>query len=243
MRRRPGVSGIQKRQAAKEQFQAFGDQTKESRREQMKQQMNVFKSNLEEFALKHKSDIRKDPVFRAQFQTMCANIGVDPLASNKGYWANLLGFGDFYYQLQVQIIEACLATRSVNGGLMDIETLQQYVQKRRGSAAEPISQNDLVTSIKKQKVLGGGFNLITVGNRTLVRSVPGELNTDKNKILELAEDGGYVSIPWLKQHTGWIDTRIEESLQGLLNEGFAMIDDGASDGIRLYWFPCIRNVS
>lgn len=42
--------------------------------------MEVFKTNLEEFARKHKKDIRKDPKFRAHFQRMCNNIGVDPLA-------------------------------------------------------------------------------------------------------------------------------------------------------------------
>jgi hypothetical protein len=30
---------------------------------------------------------------------MCSNCGVDPLASNKGFWAEILGFGDFYYEL------------------------------------------------------------------------------------------------------------------------------------------------
>ena len=74
-----------------------------------------------------RDDIRKDPVFRAQFHTMCANIGVDPLASNKGVWAQVLGFGDFYYELGVQIVEACLATRSLNGGLMDMQSLMRYV--------------------------------------------------------------------------------------------------------------------
>jgi hypothetical protein len=29
--------------------------------------------------------------------------GVDPLASNKGFWAQLLGVGDFYYELAVQV--------------------------------------------------------------------------------------------------------------------------------------------
>lgn len=43
---------------------------------------------------------------------------MDPLASNKGFWAEILGVGDFYYELAVQIVEICLATRSVNGGLM-----------------------------------------------------------------------------------------------------------------------------
>lgn len=44
-------------------------------------------------ALRHRSDIRKDPVFRTQFHAMCVSIGVDPLASNKGIWNRLLGFG------------------------------------------------------------------------------------------------------------------------------------------------------
>jgi hypothetical protein len=43
----------------------------------------VFRASLEEFARKHKEEIRKDPVFRAQFHKMCANIGVDPLVSSK----------------------------------------------------------------------------------------------------------------------------------------------------------------
>jgi ESCRT-II complex subunit VPS22 len=42
--------------------------------------MDVFKTNLQEFAQKHRKDIRKDATFRAHFQRMCTNIGVDPLA-------------------------------------------------------------------------------------------------------------------------------------------------------------------
>lgn len=46
----------------------------------MSKQLDTFKSNLEEFASKHKQEIRKNPQFRVQFQEMCATIGVDPLA-------------------------------------------------------------------------------------------------------------------------------------------------------------------
>jgi ESCRT-II complex subunit VPS22 len=46
----------------------------------MKEQMEVFKSHLQDFASKYAKDIRKDPAFRQRFQAMCANIGVDPLA-------------------------------------------------------------------------------------------------------------------------------------------------------------------
>lgn len=46
--------------------------------------------------------------------------GVDPLASNKGFWAEVLGVGDFYYELGVKIVDICMATRPVNGGLIDV---------------------------------------------------------------------------------------------------------------------------
>ncbi len=63
---------------------------------------------METFAQKYKKDINRNPEFRKQFQEMCNSIGVDTLASNKGFWAQLLGFGDFYYELAVQIIEICI---------------------------------------------------------------------------------------------------------------------------------------
>ena len=83
-----------------------------------------------------RDDIRQDPTFRAQFHVMCANVGVDPLASNKGMFAQLLGIGDFYYQLGVQIIEACLATRTHNGGMIELSLLRRLVQVRLGSMAQ-----------------------------------------------------------------------------------------------------------
>ena len=52
---------------------------------------------------RRRADITRDPAFRAQFHAMCSAAGVDPLASNKGFWAEMLGFGDFYYELGVQI--------------------------------------------------------------------------------------------------------------------------------------------
>ena len=56
---------------------------------------------------------------------------MDPLASNKGFWAEVLGVGDFYYELAVQIVEICLATRSENGGLMTlrVSTWRQMIQE------------------------------------------------------------------------------------------------------------------
>jgi ESCRT-II complex subunit VPS22 len=239
MRRRPGISGLQHGRQALEQYKQKGEEVRKNNLEAMREQLTVFRSSLEQFAHKYKDEIRKDPVFRAKFHTMCANIGVDPLVSNKGMWAQLLGLGDFYYELGVQVVEACMATRELNGGLLDLVTLHRLVLRRRGSLADPISPDDIIQAVKKLKVLGGGFDLVKIGQQQYIRSVPGELNTDKNKILEVAQGTGYVSEKGLQGSTGWTSTRISIALQALLQEGLALVDDGAPDSQRLYWFPCV----
>jgi len=70
--------------------------------------------------MKYKNKINSDPEFRHYFHNMCEEVGVDPLASSKGFWADLLGVGDFYYELGVQIIQICLLTRSINGGMITV---------------------------------------------------------------------------------------------------------------------------
>lgn len=71
---------------------------------------------------------------------MCTTIGVDPLASGKGFWAQILGVGDFYYELSVQIVEACLVLRDQTGGLADLGLIKKRISKNRGSNAVEISE-------------------------------------------------------------------------------------------------------
>ncbi|KAG2182860.1 hypothetical protein INT44_005841 [Umbelopsis vinacea] len=157
-------------------------------------QLDTFKNNLQEFARKYRKDIRRDPTFRMHFQQMCTKIGVDPLASNKGFWADLLGFGDFYFELSVQITEICIATRPQNGGLIEMEELKRRIKVKRGdrkSSQPAISEDDIVRSIKTLKPLSSGFEILMIGNRRMVRSVPKELDTDQSSLLLLAQ----VSLP------------------------------------------------
>lgn len=182
--------------------------------------MEVFKVNLQEFAQKHRKDIRKDPTFRAHFQRMCANIGVDPLAcefelflflsfllslettnasslfffkANKGFWADLLGVGDFYYELGIQIIEACILSRANDGGLTELSEIMRRVQTMRGGSygknKEPqqISEDDITRAIKTLTPLSGGYEVLQIGERKLVRSVPKELDKDQAALLLLAQ--------------------------------------------------------
>ena len=45
-----------------------------------KDQLSSFKTNLEDFALKHWDDLRYNATFRKDFLNMCKEVGVDPLA-------------------------------------------------------------------------------------------------------------------------------------------------------------------
>ncbi|CAI0379929.1 unnamed protein product [Linum tenue] len=198
---------------SKDQYRLLGENVAKLRTDLMKEQLATFRSQLEDFARKHKNDIRKNPTFRAQFHEMCAKVGVDPLASNKGFWAELLGIGDFYYELGVQIVEICLNTRPHNGGLINLQELCDLLRQRRKGDRGAVTEDDCLRAISKLKVMGSGFEVISVGKKKLVRSVPTELNKDHNAILELAQ------------------------------EGLAMIDDGHRDGKRRYWFPCVSSIS
>lgn len=76
-----------------------------------------------------------------------------------------------------------------------------FLQRRRGSRAEPVSEDDILRSIGKLKSLGSGFQVVKIGSQKLVRSVPGELNTDKSALLAMAQQTGYVSETHIKEVT------------------------------------------
>jgi len=236
MRRGVGIGGLQQAQAQRQQFQKVGDEKAAEQLQQMQKQMGVFRQNLEDFAKKHKNDIKKNPEFRLQFQRMCASVGVDPLASQKGFWAELLGFGDFYYELGVQIVELCLATRSRNGGLLELSQAHSILERKRGARAQPISTDDIERSIQKLKLLSAAFGVVTAGAKRLIQSVPLELNTDNTMVLAIAEKKGSVTLSQLKKEMSWTEDRSLKAMETLLNEGMAWVDDQSSAGEREYWF-------
>uniref|UniRef100_A0A8C6G763 Vacuolar-sorting protein SNF8 n=1 Tax=Mus spicilegus TaxID=10103 RepID=A0A8C6G763_MUSSI len=82
-----GAGAIAKTKLAEAKYKERETVLAEDQLAQMSKQLDIFKTNLEEFASKHKQEIRKNPEFRVQFQDVCATIGVDPLASGKGFAA------------------------------------------------------------------------------------------------------------------------------------------------------------
>lgn len=136
LRRGVGIGAVRKKQEQTKQFTEVGDQLVESQLSHVSAQLELFRTNLQQFAVKYKSNIKKDPEFRRRFQAMCAKIGVDPLASKKGFWSELLDVGDFYYELAVQIIEVGILTRPKNGGLIGMSDLLRLLDKKRSAVMQ-----------------------------------------------------------------------------------------------------------
>ena len=129
------------------------------------QKFEKFKERLEHFAKNHRAEIQKNPEFRRQFQSMCASIGVDPLASSRGFWADMLGVGDYYYELAVRVVEYCLANRNTLGGLIQMSVIAKYLGE---------NPNDITIALKVSFLLSlwkGGIPKICKSRADLTRMI------------------------------------------------------------------------
>lgn len=242
MRRKAGVGAIQKQKLEQEKYRDKGTEIQGNQFEQMTKQMETFRVNLEEFASKHKTEIKKNARFRRQFTEMCASIGVDPLASEKGFWS-VLGIGDFYYELAVQIVEVCMATNEKNGGLISLDELRIRLVQARGRRKEhqDITNEDLLAAAKKLKIFGNGFSIVPIGRgKHLVQSVPGELSMDHTAVLQQVSLSGGADISKFKLHKElrWELDRAQKALDHMVKEGLAWLDEQGDDE-TLYWFPSL----
>eukprot|EP00588_Corethron_pennatum_P010119 CAMPEP_0194273188 /NCGR_PEP_ID=MMETSP0169-20130528/6582_1 /TAXON_ID=218684 /ORGANISM="Corethron pennatum, Strain L29A3" /LENGTH=328 /DNA_ID=CAMNT_0039016067 /DNA_START=49 /DNA_END=1035 /DNA_ORIENTATION=- len=187
--------------------------------------------------------------------------------SGKSFWSKAL-FGqdmsDFYYGLSVRVAEICIATRPRNGGIISLSELHTAVvqRERRGVGGRfnfgktdqggqkglkkedkirKISEDDVLIALSKLGKLGSGFRTITVGDSTMVLSVPQELDGDHMRAMEAAQDAaspGAVTADEVVAATGWDNARAARALDLLLTNGMAWIDLDAS-GRKTYWFPSI----
>uniref|UniRef100_A0A915HQE9 Vacuolar-sorting protein SNF8 n=1 Tax=Romanomermis culicivorax TaxID=13658 RepID=A0A915HQE9_ROMCU len=236
-RRGVGIGAIQRKKETEAKFKELGSEIASEQLNQLSIEMESFRTRLEDFAHKYSNDIRKNPQFRRQFQEMCASIGVDPLASSKGFWAEKLGIGDFYYQLGIQIIEVCLSTNHINGGVMTLEELKVRLTKSRNRRTkDEITNDDILRAIGKLKIFGNGFQSIPVsGGRYIIQSIPGELNMDYTRVLELAEVDSFITEDKLRQRLNWDTNRIQRVVTQLVGDGLCWIDHQSKP--PSYWFP------
>ncbi|KAI0460343.1 EAP30/Vps36 family-domain-containing protein [Xylaria acuta] len=247
-----GLAAFDRSRLTSAQFASHGNSLRSTNAQALETQLAVFRSLLQQFAQTHARDIRSNPSFRAQFARMCAAIGVDPLASSNNnnnsssssggggggsIWAQLLGrtVNDFYFELAVRVVEVCGATRGENGGLIGVLELRDRVMKGRMEGAPEVTEDDVLRAVATLKPLGSSYSVIKVGNKSYIRSVPKELNTDQSAVLEAAQVLGYVSVSMLMVNLRWTRARAQTAVEDLLGEGMLWVDKQSPEWE--YWSP------
>ncbi|KAJ6547331.1 EAP30/Vps36 family-domain-containing protein [Mycena capillaripes] len=239
-RRGAGLAAFDLQEQAKRSFAQLSTQLSQSQVDHLHAQLNQFRTALAHFATTHRDSIRRDPAFRHAFQQMCSSIGVDPLAGPRkgGWWAEMLGLGDWQYELGVQIVDVCVSTRERNGGLIEMEELLRLVTKLRGVSGGEITEDDIVRSIKTLQPLGVGYEVVSVADgRRMVRSVVKELDEDQAVVLAIAQqEGGRVVEDILVTRKGWTRGRARAALENmLLRDGLCWLDEQDEECGKAYW--------
>ncbi|GAC77693.1 RNA polymerase II transcription factor complex subunit [Moesziomyces antarcticus T-34] len=253
MRRGPGLAALDRSLHSSTAYNTLGNDLTASQLTELRQQLDLFSTSLRQFSSQHRHEIRKNAEFRHAFQKMCYSIGVDPLSSSTrgagglaGLWSDMLGLGDWQYELGVQIIDVCVSTRTTNGGVIAMDDLIRRVTllrtgtstKTKTNEAPEITEDDIVRSIKMLAPLGCGYEVFSLGNgeQKMVRSVPRELDTDTMVVLSilLSAERGSDELPHLTEDAlvsgprarGWSRDRARAVLQNMsLTEGMLWIDE------------------
>ncbi|KIM27596.1 hypothetical protein M408DRAFT_330027 [Serendipita vermifera MAFF 305830] len=255
MRRGVGLAAFERHKADIQSYATLSDSLSRQSLDTLQSQLSQFRAKLKEFAALHREEIRKNPEFRASFQQMCTNIGVDPLAGPQkgGWWAELLGMGDWQYELGVQIVDICVGKREQNGGMIEMDELIRLLSQLRGiptadsdssgsTGKAPqdvgaITEDDVLRSIKTLKPLGAGYEVVNIGSRRMVRSVVKELDMDQATILDIAASiGGKVWPDLVAGAANWPVERAVAALDNmLLRDGLCWMDDQDEDAPVVYW--------
>lgn len=241
MHRGVGLAAFDREQLS-QRFAELSSEISKTQVAHLESQLTQFRTALLHFATVHKDSIRSDPIFRHAFQKMCASIGVDPLAGPRkgGWWAEVLGLGDWHYELGVQIVDICVSTRERNGGVIEMGELVHKVSKLRGVLSGVITEEDVIRSIKTLQPLGSGYEVLDVGGgKKMVRSVVKELDADQAVVLAEAQlAGGRIVEEILENRRGWTRDRARAALENmLLRDGLCWLDSQDEHYGKAYWVP------
>jgi len=226
-----GLDELRERERQAQMRNNVRDELQTTINEAAKQQMELFKTTLEKFAIDHKRELKEDPEFRAAFNNMCRQIGVDPLQSTKGFWSSVLGVGDFYNELSIKVIYVCLKQKKSNGGLLELSNVLEQVRATyKGQKVPALNEKDIECSLRNLKCLGSGYYIVELGKKLYLKTTSFDLDQDHATVLSLAEGTGYFTE---NNNLGWPQKRFQIAVDSLLEQGFIWVDDFR--GVKSYY--------
>jgi len=72
----------------------------------------------------------------------------------------MLGVADFYYELAIQVVNICIATRKFNGGFLEEQDCLRLLKKMRKASQKEVSSKDLERAVEELKGLGSEFRIV-----------------------------------------------------------------------------------
>ena len=91
------------------------------------------------------------------------------------------------------------------------------------------------------KPLGSGFDVIKLGTKQMIRSVPKELNPDQSTVLEIIQDLGFVSVSMLQINLQWSRPRAHAVIEDLVSDSLLWVDAQGEE--KEYWSPAFMHES
>ena len=175
-------------------------------------------------------------------------------ASKKGKKEDL---AQFDMLVGVSVVEVCRERRDENGGLLGVQECRDLVRRRAGLEEGEVEvteyvanyqllrsslklipcvpSDDIVRAVEMLEPLKGGFSIITIGNKQMIRSVPKELSKDQSVVLEELQSREYVTVALVQAETGWDEARAVTILEDLVSNSMVWICHEETG--TQYWAP------
>lgn len=199
-----------------------------------------FNLGLSELAKNHKDEIRRDKEWQKDFFSLCYTVGVDPLSSSKGFWADIFGSGDYYKHLTVSIINICIKTQIENGGLIPFNDLINYLRDTMNN--NNINGDDIKRCIIQIQNLSPEYQVVNINNTEMLYSVPKELSSHQKTILSYLSNKNkpiienYVNVNIVMNLCKTNRELAKSILQNMLEDNLLWVDkQGGSD--EIYYSP------
>lgn len=236
-----GLSSLNSK-SLNEKYQTLGDVLLNAQREQLQTQLQVFQNALISFKSEYSKEIIQNEQARTCFAEVCMAFGIDPLvvassindADNSGK-----NKSERNNQLCIKMIELCSITRPINGGIVSINELLKLINSDTWVSHDlqiTFNENDIIESLNHLKIIGDELNLISIGKKKYIKTIPQELNSDELRVLETVDLLGYVSVSLLRDNFNWKKLRCQNIIDDLVTNGILWVDIRKNHETK-YWIP------
>lgn len=184
-----------------------------------------------EFRRKNKTQLASNPDFSASFAQIGMAFGIDPLVLTAEE-----DHQERENQLTLKVVEFCMNSRSLNGGVVSIDDLVISINKDTMVSDDMLvkfARDDITRVLRKLEVLGSELTLIDIGRKKYIKCTPQDLNVDQQLIIETADMLGFVSVPILRDNFKWSKYRCKSAIDELVMNGILWLD--AAEPELKYW--------